>query len=81
MCFVFLHVQQNLAAVLEKEERVGLVNGKEDMVPVPTISSATSTVLKSLFMVLDYLYRDNSRSETNQRRQLDQNPKSYRFLR
>lgn len=81
VCFVFLHVQQNLAAVLEKEERVGLVNGKEDMVPVPTISSATSTVLKSLFMVLDYLYRDNSRSETNQRRQLDQNPKSYRFLR
>ncbi|XP_038549559.1 Fanconi anemia group J protein [Micropterus salmoides] len=57
----FSNLKQNLAAVLEKEERVGLVNGKEDMVPVPTISSATSTVLKSLFMVLDYLYRDNSR--------------------
>ncbi|XP_070762033.1 Fanconi anemia group J protein [Enoplosus armatus] len=57
----FAILKQNLAAVLEKEERVGLVNGKEDMVPVPTISSATSAVLKSLFMVLDFLYRDNSR--------------------
>lgn len=54
-----------MAAVLEKEERVGLVNGKEDMVQVPIISSATSTVLKSLFMVLDFLYRDNCRSESN----------------
>lgn len=60
--------QKNLAAVLEKEERVGFVNGKEDMVQVPTISSSTSTVLKSLFMVLDFLYRDNCRSETTQRR-------------
>ncbi|XP_040903306.1 Fanconi anemia group J protein isoform X2 [Toxotes jaculatrix] len=54
-------LKQNLAAVLEKEECTGLVNGKEDMVLVPTISSATSTVLKSLFMVLDFLYRDNCR--------------------
>ncbi|XP_041796744.1 Fanconi anemia group J protein isoform X2 [Chelmon rostratus] len=54
-------LKQNLAAVLEKEERVGMVNGKEDMVQVPTISSATSSVLKSLFMVLDFLYRDNCR--------------------
>ncbi|XP_027136219.1 Fanconi anemia group J protein isoform X3 [Larimichthys crocea] len=54
-------LKQNLAAVLEKEERIGLVNGKEDMVSIPTISSATSTVLKGLFMVLDFLYRDNSR--------------------
>lgn len=48
-------------AVLEKEERIGVVNGKEDMVQVPTISSATSTVLKGLFMVLDYLFKDKSR--------------------
>ncbi|KAM3616193.1 uncharacterized protein V6R79_014125 [Siganus canaliculatus] len=54
-------LKENLAAVLEKEERVPLVNGKEDMVEVPIISSATVTVLKGLFMVLDYLYRDNSR--------------------
>lgn len=55
--------QKNLAAVLEKEERVGVVNGKEDMVQVPVISASTSTVLKNLFMVLDFLYRDNCRSE------------------
>uniref|UniRef100_A0A8C7XD98 BRCA1 interacting helicase 1 n=1 Tax=Oryzias sinensis TaxID=183150 RepID=A0A8C7XD98_9TELE len=57
----FRMLKQNLAAVLEKEERVGLVHGKEDMVQVPTISSMTSTVLKNLFMVLDFLYRDNCR--------------------
>ncbi|XP_011481284.1 Fanconi anemia group J protein isoform X1 [Oryzias latipes] len=57
----FRILKQNLAAVLEKEERVGLVHGKEDMVQVPTISSMTSTVLKNLFMVLDFLYRDNCR--------------------
>ncbi|XP_070685220.1 Fanconi anemia group J protein [Pempheris klunzingeri] len=54
-------LKQNLAAVLEKEERVGLVNGKEDMVQVPVISSATSTILKSLLMVLDNMYKDNCR--------------------
>ncbi|KAK2847523.1 hypothetical protein Q5P01_010522 [Channa striata] len=57
----FTLLKQKLAAVLEKEERVGLANGKEEMVEVPTISSATSTVLKNLFMVLDFLYRDNCR--------------------
>ncbi|XP_028276270.1 Fanconi anemia group J protein [Parambassis ranga] len=54
-------LKQNLAAVLEKEERVGIVNGREDMVQIPTISSATSTILKNLFMVLDFLFRDNCR--------------------
>lgn len=58
--------------MLEKEECVGLVNGKEDMVQIPTISSATASVLKSLFMVLDFLYRDNCRSETR----TDQGPKT-----
>lgn len=50
--------------MLEKEERVGVVSGKEDMVQVPIITSSTSTVLKNLFMVLDFLYRHNSRSES-----------------
>lgn len=54
-----------MAAVLEKEERLGFVNGKEDLVQIPTISSATSTVLKGLFMVLDYLFRDKCRSDIN----------------
>ncbi|XP_014903648.1 Fanconi anemia group J protein [Poecilia latipinna] len=57
----FSNMKQNLASVLEKEERVGLVNGKEDMVQVPIISASTATVLKNLFMVLDFLYRDSCR--------------------
>ncbi|XP_053176881.1 Fanconi anemia group J protein [Scomber japonicus] len=57
----FSILKKNLAAVLEKEDRVSTVNGKEDSVPVPTISSSTSTVLKNLFMVLDFLFRDNCR--------------------
>ncbi|XP_041851232.1 Fanconi anemia group J protein isoform X3 [Melanotaenia boesemani] len=54
-------LKQNLAAVLEKEECVGLVNGKKEMVEVPVMSAPTSAVLKNLFMVLDFLYRDNCR--------------------
>ncbi|XP_031728340.1 Fanconi anemia group J protein [Anarrhichthys ocellatus] len=59
----FSVLKKNLAAVLEKEERVGLINGKEDMVQVPTICSATSIVLKNLFMVLSFMYssEDNCR--------------------
>ncbi|KAK5869061.1 hypothetical protein PBY51_010022 [Eleginops maclovinus] len=49
-------LKQNLAAVLEKEERVGVINGKEDMVQVPIISSASSMVLKNLFMVLGFMF-------------------------
>uniref|UniRef100_A0A8D3AW37 DNA 5'-3' helicase n=1 Tax=Scophthalmus maximus TaxID=52904 RepID=A0A8D3AW37_SCOMX len=63
----FSILKQNLAAVLEKEERVGVFNGKEDMLQIPTISSATSTVLKNLFMVLDFLLRDNGRSAEDYR--------------
>lgn len=49
---------------MEKEEHVVSVGGKEDTMCFPTISSPTSTVLKNLFMVLDFLYMENSRSET-----------------
>ena len=60
---LFVHYsQKNLAAVLEKEERVGMVNGREETVTLPTISAVVSSVLKSLFMVLDYLFREHSRS-------------------
>ncbi|KAI1893387.1 hypothetical protein AGOR_G00123210 [Albula goreensis] len=55
----FPMLQKHLAVVLEKEERVGVVNGREDTVQVPTIGSPTQTVLKSLFMVLDFLFRQN----------------------
>ncbi|XP_041918787.1 Fanconi anemia group J protein isoform X2 [Alosa sapidissima] len=68
----FSMLQKNLAAVLEKEERVGLVNGREDTVTVPTVSSGTASVLKSLFMVLDYLYRQESRFAEDYRVALQQ---------
>uniref|UniRef100_A0A3Q3XKX5 DNA 5'-3' helicase n=1 Tax=Mola mola TaxID=94237 RepID=A0A3Q3XKX5_MOLML len=55
----FKLLKQNLVAVQEKEERTGLVNGREEMVQVPTIPSAALIVLKGLFMVLDFLYRDD----------------------
>ncbi|XP_039986589.1 Fanconi anemia group J protein isoform X3 [Xiphias gladius] len=73
----FSILKQNLAAVLEKEECVGLANGKEDLVQIPTISSATSTVLKNLFMVMDFLYRDNCRFAEDYRIALQ---KSYAWM-
>lgn len=56
--------QKNLAAVLDKEERVGMVNGKEETITLPTINSVVSSLLKSIFMVLDFLFRENCRSAT-----------------
>ncbi|XP_057207305.1 Fanconi anemia group J protein isoform X3 [Triplophysa rosa] len=57
----FSLLRKNLAAVLEKEERIGLVKGREEFVQVPTISSNTQSMLKSLFMVLEFLFRHNCR--------------------
>ncbi|XP_077422808.1 Fanconi anemia group J protein isoform X3 [Vanacampus margaritifer] len=54
----FLMLKQSMAAVLEKEEIMGF---KDDMMQVPTISSSSSSILKGLLMVLDFLYRDNCR--------------------
>ncbi|XP_076832919.1 Fanconi anemia group J protein isoform X2 [Brachyhypopomus gauderio] len=65
-------LQKHLAAVLEKEERVGLVNGREDMVEVPTVSANTQLVLKSLFMVLEFLFRQNCRFADDYRVALQQ---------
>lgn len=43
---------------MEKEERV-----KDETLQFPTISSPTAMVLKGLFMVMDFLYRGECRSE------------------
>lgn len=53
--------QKHLSAVLEKEEKISMF-GKEELVEIPIVSSATQIVLKGLFMVLLYLFKDNSRS-------------------
>ncbi|XP_048016397.1 Fanconi anemia group J protein isoform X4 [Megalobrama amblycephala] len=68
----FSLLQKNLAAVLEKEERIGVVNGREDTVQVPTISSNTQSMLKSLFMVLEFLFRQNCRFADDYRVALQQ---------
>ncbi|KAG7479203.1 Fanconi anemia group J isoform X1 [Solea senegalensis] len=69
----FALLKKNLEEILEKEERVGLVNGKEDMVQIPTVTSTTSSVLKNLFMVLDFLFRDNCRFAEDYRVALQRN--------
>lgn len=36
--------------------------GKEELIEIPVVSPATQMVLKGLFMVLLYLFKDKSRS-------------------
>nr|XP_049581619.1 Fanconi anemia group J protein isoform X5 [Syngnathus scovelli] len=71
-------LKQNMAAVLEKEEIIGFINGKDNRMQVPTISSSSSSILKGLFMVLDFLYRDNCRYSEDYRVVLQ---KTYSWIR
>ncbi|XP_059127398.1 Fanconi anemia group J protein [Peromyscus eremicus] len=54
-------LQRHFSAVLQKEEKVTSVHGKEEAIQIPIISAPTQIMLKGLFMVLDYLFRENSR--------------------
>ncbi|XP_016059147.1 PREDICTED: Fanconi anemia group J protein isoform X2 [Miniopterus natalensis] len=54
-------LQGHFSAVLQKEEKVFSIHGKEEAREVPIISASTQIMLKGLFMVLDYLFRQNSR--------------------
>ncbi|XP_004591250.2 Fanconi anemia group J protein [Ochotona princeps] len=54
-------LQSHLSTVLQKEEKISQIHGKEETVEVPIISASTQIMLKGLFMVLDYLFRQNSR--------------------
>ncbi|XP_069040456.1 Fanconi anemia group J protein isoform X2 [Lepisosteus oculatus] len=65
-------LQKHLEAVLEKEEKVTLVNGREETTQVPTVSSPTQMVLKGLFMVLEFLYRYQCRFADDYRVALQQ---------
>lgn len=60
MQFVCL-LQKHLASVLEKEEKISVL-GREELIEIPVVSPATQIVLKGLFMVLLFLFKDNSRS-------------------
>ncbi|XP_074016823.1 Fanconi anemia group J protein [Numenius arquata] len=64
-------LQKHLATVLEKEEKVSML-GKEELIEIPIVSPATQIVLKGLFMVLSYLFRDNSRYADDYRVALQQ---------
>ncbi|KYO32220.1 Fanconi anemia group J protein isoform B [Alligator mississippiensis] len=65
-------LQKHFAAVLEKEEKVTRFNGGEELIEIPTVSSATQFVLNGLFMVLAYLFKDNSRFADDYRVALQQ---------
>ncbi|XP_006983290.1 Fanconi anemia group J protein [Peromyscus maniculatus bairdii] len=54
-------LQRHFSAILQKEEKVTSVHGKEEAIQIPIISASTQIMLKGLFMVLDYLFRENSR--------------------
>ncbi|XP_027761029.1 Fanconi anemia group J protein [Empidonax traillii] len=64
-------LQKHLLTVLEKEEKVS-VHGREELVEVPVVSSATQIVLKGLFMVLLCLFKENSRFADDYRVALQQ---------
>ncbi|XP_011373333.2 Fanconi anemia group J protein [Pteropus vampyrus] len=54
-------LQGHFSAVLQKEEKISSIHGKEEAREVPIISASTQIMLKGLFMVLDYLFRQNGR--------------------
>nr|XP_045015657.1 Fanconi anemia group J protein [Jaculus jaculus] len=56
----FSILQGHFSTVLQKEEKVSIY-GKEEAIEVPILSGSTQIMLKGLFMVLDYLFRENSR--------------------
>ncbi|KAM4699103.1 Fanconi anemia group J protein [Discoglossus pictus] len=68
----FPMLKGNLAAVLEKEEKITMLNGQENVVKIPTLSPQTQMVLGGLFLVLDYLFRQNNRFAEDYRIALQQ---------
>ncbi|NXC41899.1 FANCJ protein, partial [Penelope pileata] len=64
-------LQKHLSAVMEKEEKVSMF-GKEELIEIPIVSSATQIVLKGLFMVLFCLFKDKSRYADDYRVALQQ---------
>ncbi|KAJ7308856.1 hypothetical protein JRQ81_008129, partial [Phrynocephalus forsythii] len=65
-------LQKHFAAVLEKEEKVTLCNRGEQLISVPVISPPTQIVLRGLFMVLRYLFKEDHRFADDYRVALQQ---------
>ncbi|XP_066491855.1 Fanconi anemia group J protein [Tiliqua scincoides] len=65
-------LQKRFAVVLEKEEKITLFHGGEELVSIPVISPSTQIVLKGLFMVLQYLFKENHRFADDYRVALQQ---------
>ncbi|KAH1178818.1 hypothetical protein KIL84_000149 [Mauremys mutica] len=65
-------LQKHFAAVLEKEEKVSNLHEGDELIEVPIVSPATQIVLKGLFMVLLYLFKDNNRFADDYRVALQQ---------
>lgn len=68
----FPNLQRNLAKVIEKEENVTLVHGQQEAVKIHTINPKSQMVLKSLFLVLEFLFRHDSRFAEDYRVALQQ---------
>ncbi|XP_075760829.1 Fanconi anemia group J protein [Pelodiscus sinensis] len=65
-------LQKHFVAVLEKEENISNFLGGDEVIQVPIVSPATQIVLKGLFMVLQYLFKDNNRFADDYRIALQQ---------
>ncbi|XP_053130511.1 Fanconi anemia group J protein isoform X2 [Hemicordylus capensis] len=65
-------LKKHFAAVLEKEEKVTPFQGAEELVSIPVISPSTQFVLKGLFMILLYLFKENHRFAEDYRVSLQQ---------
>ncbi|XP_044286098.1 Fanconi anemia group J protein isoform X2 [Varanus komodoensis] len=65
-------LQNHFAAVLEKEEKMTMFHGGEELISFPIISPSTQIILKGLFMVLGYLFKENHRFADDYRVALQQ---------
>ncbi|XP_030041551.1 Fanconi anemia group J protein isoform X2 [Microcaecilia unicolor] len=68
----FIILQKHLTTVVEKEEKLTWRHGRELTIELPTVSPQTQFMLKGLFMVFTYLFKENSRFADDYRVALQQ---------
>uniref|UniRef100_A0A7M4EWG9 DNA 5'-3' helicase n=1 Tax=Crocodylus porosus TaxID=8502 RepID=A0A7M4EWG9_CROPO len=74
-CSLANWLQQTSSQLIERGYETSfclLFDGGEELIEIPTVSSATQFVLNGLFMVLTYLFKDNSRFADDYRVALQQ---------